>query len=342
MPNKRQNRIERKSRARGRAVSFTVHLILLLVCFLPFLSFQAPNQPSKEALVIQFDYPYNEYVAPEKFIEPVREQPEEQEMKIGDETGSKMSGSEGGGNEQRAEPMQSRPQQAAPSQLSSPSRTAVSTPTRTSTALSSKIGEINLPAPNIKKPQAWASVSEANSFESDNVEEMVIIDSGGGYGDLPGEGSGDGDDDSSVWSDGFGNKPGGQGGTGNGTGSTSGNGSGPGGGTGTGNAGNKTGVGQNGQGLEWGVGVDGAFNRKMINRANVGSLAVKEGKIAIVICVNRDGIVTSTKYDLAGSTLKEPSFVAKAEEVAKGYVFSRDYDAPERHCGKLTFIFKIK
>lgn len=338
MPNRRQNRIDRKTRNRGRAVSFSVHLILLLVCFLPFLSFQAPQKPSKEALVIQFDYPYNEYVAPEKFIEPVQEPPDLTEGET-----SKMSGSEAGGNESRAEPMQSRPQQAAPSQLSSPTRTAVSTPTRTSTALSSKLGEINLPTPNIKKPQAWATVSDANSFESDAVEEMVIIDSGGGFGDLPGEGNGDGDDDSDVFSDGFGNKPGGQGGTGNGTGNTTGAGSGPGGGTGSGNAGNKTGVGQNGTGLEWGVGLDGALKRKVIQTApGIKTLAIKEGKIAISICVDRSGMVTLAKYDLSKSTLKDPAFVAKAEAMAKDYIFAQDSEAPERECGTLTYIFRFK
>jgi hypothetical protein len=185
-------------------------------------------------------------------------------------------------------------------------------------------------------------VSDDIGYESDGVEEMVIIDSGGNFGDIPGEGGGDGDDDSSVWSDGFGTKPGGQGGTGNGTGNTTGNGSGPGGGTGVGSAGNKTGVGNNGTGgMGWNVGIGQGFTRKMIQRAKVESLAVKEGKIAIVICIDRSGMVISTKYDLANSTLKEPSFITEAEKVAKGYIFAQDSDAPERECGRLTFIFKL-
>lgn len=337
MSNKRKNPVDRKSRTRGQVVSFIVHLILLLFAFLPFLAFQAPEEPTKESLVIQFDYPYNQYVAPEKFVEEVK-----QDIAENMDEGSKMSGSDEGGNESKAESAQSRPQQSAPAQLSSP--TPAMTKPAVSSALRSNVGEIPLPTPKIVKKQAWASVNDFGSFESDGVEEMQMIDwSEGSFGEIPGSGpGGDGDDDSSVWNDGFGNGPGGgNGGTGNGTGSTAGNG-GPGGGTGTGSAGNKTGVGQNGNGLQWGVGLDGAFNRKMLRRANVASLAVKEGRIAIIICLNREGIVTSTKYDIANSTLKDPAFIAKAEAIAKDYIFERDPTAPERHCGKLTFIFKIK
>ena len=333
MLNKRQTRIYTRTRTRGQVVSFTVHLILLLVAFLPFLSFQAPNEASKEALVIQFDYPYNEYVAPQKFIK--EEIPSE-------DMGSKMSGSEAGGSEMNEEPMQSRPQQSAPSALSSPQMTAFQK-TMTSSALRSNIGEIPLPTPKIVKQQAWQKVTDFGGFESDGVEEMKIIDwSDGGFGDVPGSGPGDGEDDSHVWSDGFGTKPGGTGGQGGGTGNTTGVGSGPGGGTGAGGTGDKTGVGQNGTGMQWGVGLDGLLNRKLLSRAQVGKLAVKEGKIAMYICVGRDGKVISTKYDIATSTLKDPAFVLKAEACARDYIFAPDATAPEKQCGKLTFIFKIK
>jgi hypothetical protein len=58
--------------------------------------------------------------------------------------------------------------------------------------------------------------------------------------------------------------------------------------------------------------------------------------------VDRSGGVISTKYDLAGSTLKDPEFVKKAEECASSYVFAPDNLAPEKQCGKLSFIFRIK
>ena len=330
----RKSRSEKVSRNKGRAFSVTFHAILLIVMFLPFFSMKPPEEPTKEALVIQFDYPYNEYVKPEKFVEQL----DNTNMDMA----SKMSGSEAGGSETtNEEPMQSRPQQAAPTKLSTPSVNAVSNPTLSS-ALRTNIGEIPLPAPKVVSKQAWASVSDMGSFETDGVEEMKLIDSGGSFGDIPGEGTGDGDDDSDISSEGFGSGTGGQGGTGGGTGSTNGTGSGPGGGTGAGSAGKNTGVGQDGNGLSWGVGLDGLLDRKLVRRANVGSLAIKEGKVMIQICVDRSGMVISSKYDFAGSTLKDAAFAAKAEACASSYIFARDDDAPEKQCGKLAFIFKIK
>jgi hypothetical protein len=334
MNNRRKSRVESKSRTSGRIVSFIVHAILLLVLFLPIFAMKPPEEPTKEALVIQFDYPYNEYVKPEI---------EKFEQEENTDLASKMSGSEAGGSAANEEPQHSRPQQAAPSRLASPSMTAMSTP-QTSSALRTNIGEIPLPTPKIVTHQSWQSVSDNSTYGSDGVEEMKMIDwSDGGFGDIPGSGLGDGDDDSHVSSEGFGTKPGGAGGQGGGTGSTNGTGSGPGGGTGAGGAGDKTGVGQDGNGLVWGVGGDGGFlDRKLVRRANVESLAVKEGRVSFFICVDRSGMVISTKYDLAGSTLKDPAFVAKAEACASTYIFARDDDAPEKQCGKLSFIFKIK
>jgi len=330
----RKSRTEKVSRNRGRAFSVTFHAILLVVMFLPFFSMKAPDEPTKEALVIQFDYPYNEYVKPEKFVEELKN--------TNMDMASKMSGSEAGGSEtNNEEPMQSRPQQAAPTRLSSPSVNTMSNPTMSS-ALRTNIGEIPLPTPKVVSKQAWQSVNDFSSFETDGVEEMKLIDSGGGFGDLPGEGPGDGDDDSDISSEGFGSGTGGQGGQGGGTGSTNGTGSGPGSGTGSGSAGKNTGVGQDGNGLEWGVGLDGLLDRGLVQRANVGSLAIKEGKVGIFICVNRSGMVISSKYDVAGSTIKDASFIAKAEAIASSYIFARDDDAPEKQCGKLAFIFKIK
>lgn len=327
----RKSKTDIKSRNRGRVVSVTFHSLLLIVLFLPFFSMKAPEEPTKEALVIQFDYPYNEYVAPEKFVQ------ENTDM------GSKMSGSDAGGSPSDEEVRQSRPQEAAPSRLAAPAMTAV-TRTTTSSALRTDIGEIPLPTPVIVNKKGWQSVNDNNIFESDGVEEMTMIDwSSGAFGDVAGSGPGDGDDDSDIWGDGFGTGTGGTGGQGGGAGNKTGAGSGPGGGTGTGNAGSNTGVGQDGKGLTWGVAGNGGFlNRKLLQRADIASLAIKEGKVGFFICVDRSGMVTSTQYDLAGSTLKDPAFIAKAEACASTYIFARDDDAPEKQCGKLSFIFKIK
>jgi hypothetical protein len=335
MANKRQSKVQRKSTSRGRFTSFTVHLVLLLLAYLPFLSFHAPDPPPKEALVIQFDYPYNQYVAPQKFEDEKMKMPEEANL----DEASKMSGSEGGGNETHVEEtVQSRPQQAAPTALATPSTpTALKTP---STPISTKASDIPMPMPKIYTSQAWASPEDVSESETDGVQEMRIIDSGTSFGSA-GIPSGDGDDDSGVTSEGFGTKPGGTGGTGNGTGNTTGNGSGPGGGTGTGNAGNKTGVGNNGTGMDYGVGLNGLLNRKIIKQGAIGKLAEKPGKIAIFVCVDQTGKVVGTQFDKVASTITDPAIIAKAEEVARSYLWAPDSNAPPKQCGKLTITFTL-
>lgn len=321
--------IDLKSRWKGRVVSMVVHSLLLLAAFLPFLRMEPPVKPSEEALVIQFDYPYNEYVKPEKFVDATTGQT------------SKMSGSEAGGSEVSEAASRSRPQMAAPSPIGAPS--AVSSVSPFSSSVRTDIGAIPMPAPSIAKREAWASVQDFGGFETDDVGEMQLIDwSDGAMGDIPGSGTGDGDDDSDIWSDGFGSGTGGTGGSGGGPGSGVGKGSGPGGGTGTGGAGNKTGIGQGGTGLDWGVGLDEGLARRLVKRADVARLATKSGRVAINICVDRSGKVISSKYDLANSTIKDADFIAKAEACAASYVFAQDIGAATQQCGKLTFVFKIK
>ena len=291
MSRKRQSRIHRKSRNRGRFASFTVHLVLLIAAFLPFISFEPPEEPTKEALVFQFDYPFNEYIAPEKFHT-------EEEVVEANELleGSKMSGSEAGGNESVVEdPAPSRPQQAAPAPLATATPTqpvmkSMSNPIRTS------VSDVPLPKPQIYTAPKWESIEEVSAAESDGVRPMRIIDeaSSGSFGSVPGEGTGDGDDDSAVFSDGFGGKPGGQGGTGTGTGNTTGAGSGPGGGTGAGNAGSKTGVANDGMGFS--VALDRLINRKLVSRAQVGQLAIKEGNISMYFVLTTLPFGSTQKY----------------------------------------------
>ena len=348
MAKRRLTKTQRKSQNRGRLTSFTVHLILLLLAYFPFLSFKAPEPPTKEALVLQFDYPYNQYIAPEKFVEPVQQTPEETPPIEGDfSEASKMSGSEAGGNEIKSpEPAQSRPQEAAPTALathSTPSALKSSTP---STPITSAISDVPMPLPKIytqtSKSNEWASIEDVSEGSGDNVQEMRIIDSGSiGFGDADVPSGGDGDGDSGISSEGFGTKPGGAGGTGNGSGNTSGNGLGPGGGTGTGNAGSKTGVGNNGTGMEYGVGLNGLLNRKVIKPGPIGKLAEKPGKIAIYVCVDQSGKVVGTSFDKVASTINDPAIIAKAEEVARSYIWAADPKAPPKQCGKLTITFTL-
>lgn len=330
MSRKHQSRTIRSSRNKGRAVSVVLHAALLLLAFLPFLSMQAPEEPTKEALVIQFDFPYNQYVAPEKFIT------EETEVN------SNMAGSEAGGSTPSQEPIQRRQVEAAPSRLSSPTVTSIAKP---SSALTSNVSDIPMPTPKIVRQQAWQSVDDFGDVENDGVEELKVLDwSAGDIGEIVGTGSGD--DDSGVWNDGFGNGTGGSGtGSGGGPGNATGNGSGPGGGTGTGGLGKGSGIGGVTKGIVTGKEMigEGDLNRSLIQRSpKAGQLATREGKICVYICVDKHGKVVSSLYNAAKSTIKDLSVLQKAQTIASEYVFAPDIMATEKQCGNFYFVFSFK
>lgn len=110
-----------------------------------------------------------------------------------------------------------------------------------------------------------------------------------------------------------------------------------------GTEGTQLGIGQDGQGNYWGdFAGDGLFNRKVIQRANVAQLAVKEGKVVVNLCVDQRGKVIYAECDMAKSTIKDASIIAKSEICATNYIFDEDPTAPVEQCGRLTFIFKIE
>lgn len=86
---------------------------------------------------------------------------------------------------------------------------------------------------------------------------------------------------------------------------------------------------------------DGVFGRRVKYRPNIKGLTKQKGKIAIKVCVSRQGTVIASKYLAKYSTLDDAQLVAKAIRAARRYKFDRDYTAPEKQWGKLTFIFDI-
>ena len=110
-----------------------------------------------------------------------------------------------------------------------------------------------------------------------------------------------------------------------------------------GTEGTTLGVGEDGDGNMWGdFAGDGLFNRKVIERANVASLAKQDGKVVINLCVDRSGKVTYAACDKSKSTISDGAIIARSEFCATNYVFDQDPTAPEEQCGRLTFIFKIE
>jgi hypothetical protein len=87
---------------------------------------------------------------------------------------------------------------------------------------------------------------------------------------------------------------------------------------------------------------EGIFGRKVIKRADVAKMSKTTGTIAIKVCVNREGLVTEAVYLKEGSSITDPAQIRKAEDIAAQYRFEKDFSAPAKQCGKLTFKFTIK
>ena len=87
---------------------------------------------------------------------------------------------------------------------------------------------------------------------------------------------------------------------------------------------------------------DGLFKRKVIYRADVKKLIKKNGKISVNLCVNRQGNVISADYNPEFSTINDKALIEKAVNVTKRYRFEKDYAAPKKQCGRLTFVCKIE
>jgi hypothetical protein len=109
-----------------------------------------------------------------------------------------------------------------------------------------------------------------------------------------------------------------------------------------GSSGEDAGEGNQGKGYHWGDSAgEGIFNRKVIKRANIGKLALEEGKIVIKLCIGKGGEVIYAEADPSSSSIRNSGLLEKAEESARHYVFEKDLSAPETQCGRLSFIFEI-
>ncbi|MEM6964259.1 MAG: hypothetical protein AAF573_05805 [Bacteroidota bacterium] len=85
---------------------------------------------------------------------------------------------------------------------------------------------------------------------------------------------------------------------------------------------------------------EGIFNRKVIYRADVKKITKLSGKIVVELCINRDGRVVFAKPDTEASTIKNFDVIRKAVNLTTKYKFARDYTAPRKQCGKMTYVFE--
>ena len=80
------------------------------------------------------------------------------------------------------------------------------------------------------------------------------------------------------------------------------------------------------------------FDRKVIYRPDIKKIVKKKGRIAINLCINREGRVILVKYDKKKSTITDTDNIRKTLEATKLYRFETDYTVPKEQCGKITFI----
>ncbi|MEM7101888.1 MAG: hypothetical protein AAF502_02080 [Bacteroidota bacterium] len=86
---------------------------------------------------------------------------------------------------------------------------------------------------------------------------------------------------------------------------------------------------------------DGVFGRRVIYRPDIKKLSKKEGTIVVGVCVNQDGKVVAAQVLPEESSLSDKEILQMAEIYTKRYRFAKDYTAPSKQCGKLTYIIKI-
>lgn len=84
----------------------------------------------------------------------------------------------------------------------------------------------------------------------------------------------------------------------------------------------------------------GLGGRKVIGRPSMVDNTQKTGKVAVRVCVDGDGRVTSAGYTQLGSTTTDSVLRNKAESWARQYRFAAS-NAPEQ-CGTITFDFRVK
>lgn len=97
------------------------------------------------------------------------------------------------------------------------------------------------------------------------------------------------------------------------------------------------GDGGGGDGLEG----DGIITRKIIYRENITGAAKISGRITLNVCIDRAGRVIYAAYDPEKTTITDNEIIRQASILALRYRYEAKYNAPQRECGQLTFIFSI-
>lgn len=91
-----------------------------------------------------------------------------------------------------------------------------------------------------------------------------------------------------------------------------------------------------------GHGLVGLPNRSFTVRPQVDDEGQQSGKVAVEIMVNKDGVVTSARPGVKGTTLPDASLWAKCRQAALASRFNSLGQGPELMKGIIVFNFKVK
>lgn len=84
----------------------------------------------------------------------------------------------------------------------------------------------------------------------------------------------------------------------------------------------------------------GLGNRKVLYEPSITDKSQKTGRVVVKICVNEAGIVDYASYTQKGSTTTDSGLIKKAKEAAHRYRFSSS--DVSKQCGTVSFDFRIR
>ncbi|MEP7268331.1 MAG: hypothetical protein ABI844_11960 [Saprospiraceae bacterium] len=293
---------ERKDKQVAKAVSITVHVLLILLLFLPLLKFPIPP-PGQEGILVSFGMPdqgqgddkpatQNE----EKIKDPAPPQeapPEKAEVK----------------------PVPEKPKESAPAKA--PDKKVVTTEDPNIAAIKKKKQEDATKAAEEAKQKKASDAEAAKQAAADAAAKKAAQDKAAKdqaeldaakkqYGDVFGSGKGNT------------GKPGNQGDP-----------------NGDPNADNLKGI-STGSGK-----VGGGLNGRGVKyEPTIQENSQKTGRVVVNVCVDADGKVISAKYTQKGSTTTDATLRQIAEENSAKFKFTAS--SIDQQCGTITFDFKVK
>lgn len=294
---------EEENRRVGLLASIAIHLLLLLICLLPFFSFPDPP-PQESGVLVSFgtiDFSADAEPAASSTDEIAEASTEKEESKS-EPTPQKEK-------VKKDTPAPAKKKEITSDVTEDVSPVVVNNKSESKDEISDEVAAAQAEKEAQERAEAEAKRKAAEAQRKADAEaaarKKAYENSKKNYGDL--------------FSSGSGTKPAGQQGDPNGD---------P-------NAkaleGLSTGNGMIGGGLS---------GRDVVYEPVVNDSSQKTGKVVIKVCVDPSGQVIESEFTQKGSTTTDRHLVAKAHEGAKKYKFTKN--DKELQCGTITFDFKLK